>query len=144
MVNGSQRVIFDPAGTVRLNAVPEIGDVLYGVTPQVEDFYARAHARSTFHVRIQRVPVSAEVAELALRLVQQNGHVASAQCTTSTSAILAQLPGFGGIKQTWFPNNLADQFAQLPGVTDERLYEDDADDKSLAIAAYEQQVQAGQ
>ena len=35
MINGSQRVIFDPAGTVRLSAVPERGDVLYGLTPQV-------------------------------------------------------------------------------------------------------------
>lgn len=38
MINGSQRVIFDPAGTVRLSAVPERGDVLYGITPQVADF----------------------------------------------------------------------------------------------------------
>lgn len=66
MINGSQRVIFDPAGTVRLSAVPERGDVLYGITPQVADFYARAHARETYHVVIQEIDVSPEVAEQAL------------------------------------------------------------------------------
>ena len=63
MINGSQRVIFDPAGTVRLNAVPERGDVLFGITPQVEDFYARAHARETYHVVIQEIDVTPETAE---------------------------------------------------------------------------------
>lgn len=144
MINASQRVIFDPAGSVRLSAMPEVGDVLYGVTPRIEDFYERAHARETYHVRIQRLEVSPEVAEMALRLVQQNGAVGSARCTASTSAILARLPGFGAIKQTWFPNNLADQFAALPGVTQTELYEDDADDKSIAIAEFQKQVQAGQ
>lgn len=142
MINGSQRVIFDPAGSVRFAGVPEIGDVLYGVTPTVERFYESAHARETFHVRIQRVPVSPDVAEQALRLVQQNGAVPPAACTTATSAILAQLPGFGSIRRTLFPNNLADQFATLPGVTERRVYENDSDDKSIAIAELESRLRS--
>lgn len=137
MINGSQRVIFDPAGTVRLSEVPERDDVLYGVNPTVADFYARAHARKTYHVVIQRIEVSPAVAEQALRLALQAGPVASAQCTLSTTGILRQLPGFESIGSTWFPKNLMEQFGQLPGVTTTRLFEDDDDDKAVAIAAYQ-------
>lgn len=137
MINGSQRVIFDPAGTVRLSEVPERDDVLYGVTPGVADFYERAHARTTYHVVIQRLQVSPEVAERALRLAIQNGPVASAQCALSTSAILRQLPGFESIGSTWFPKKLMDDFEQMPGVRTTRLFEEDDDDKALAIAAYQ-------
>ena len=139
----SQRVVFDPAGSVRLRAVPEMRDVLYGITPQVRNFYERAHARRTYHVRIQTIQVTPQVAEAALRLAEARGPVASAQCSASTSELLSQLPGFETIRGTWYPNNLADQFAKLPGVTDRKLYEDDADDKAIAIAAFEA-AQAGQ
>lgn len=138
MINGSQRVIFDPAGTVRLSAVPERGDVLYGITPGVADFYARAHARETFHVVIQTIEVPPEVAERALRLAIANGPVASAQCALSTAAILRQLPGFERIGSTWFPKRLMDSFGQLPGVQTQKIFENDSDDKAVAIAQFEQ------
>ena len=140
MINGSQRVIFDPAGTVRLRAVPEMDDVLYGITPGVADFYARAHARKTYHVVIQRIEVSPEVAERALRLAIGNGPVASAQCSLSTSALLRKLPGFESVGSTWFPKRLMEDFESLPGVQTSRIFEDDDDDKSVAIAQYEQAV----
>ncbi len=138
MINGSQRVIFDPAGTVRLSAVPERGDVLYGITPGVADFYARAHARETYHVVIQTIEVSPEVAERALRLAVTNGSVASAQCALSTASILRQLPGFQSIGSTWFPKRLMDDFAELPGVQTTKIFENDSDDKAVAIAQFEQ------
>lgn len=141
MVNGSQRVIFDPAGSLRLRAIPERGDVLYGITPVVADFYARAHARKTYHVMVQEIEVPAAVAERALQLVQANGPVAQAQCAVSTAAILRQLPGFGGLRSTWFPTQLADQFGALPGATTRRIYEDDDDDKRLAVREFEAALQ---
>src|SRR6056297_1402570 len=137
MINGSQRIIFDPAGTVRLSAVPERDDVLYGITPGVADFYARAHARETYHVVIQRIEVSPEVAEQALSFAISNGRVGSARCTVSTSGLLRQLPGFESIRSTWFPKNLMNQVEDLPGVTTTRLSENDDDDKSVAIAKFE-------
>lgn len=140
MINGSQRVIFDPAGTVRLSAVPERDDVLYGITPSVADFYARAHARETYHVVIQTIEVSPEVAERALRLAIANGPVGSARCTLSTSTILSQLPGFESVGFTWFPKRLMDGFGALPGVQTARIFEDDDDDKSVAIAEFEQSM----
>lgn len=140
MVNApSQRVIFDPAGSVRFSSVPEIDDVLYGITPQVERMYESAHARETYRVRIQKKHVPAEVAEHALRLVRANGPVPAAQCTSSTAAILKQLPGFQSLKSTWYPGKLAESFATLPGVEERVLRENDSDDKALAIAAFERQ-----
>lgn len=137
MINGSQRLIFDPAGSVRHSAVPEVGDVLYGVTPRIADFYARAHARETYHVLIQRIEVPPQVAERALQLVQDNGPVAQTFCTQSTSSILRQLPGFESIRPTFFPNNLARQFGDIPGVSSRKLFENDADDKQQAIEAFD-------
>ncbi len=132
-INASQRVIFDPAGTFESSLIPERNDVLYGITPRIEDFYRRAHARSTYHVIIQEVEVPAAVAEQALRLAMEAGPVGSALCAQATSGLLRQLPGFEGIQSTWFPKNLSDQFGQYPGVTTERLFEDDDDDKTLEV-----------
>ncbi|SPF77572.1 hypothetical protein [Pseudoprimorskyibacter insulae] len=142
MINASQRVVFDPAGTIRVNVMPERNDVLFGITPPVADFYERAHARSTYHVVIQRIEVPAAVAEQALQLALQNGPVASAQCTLSTSALLARLPGFESIKTVWFPNKLSEQFGQLPGVSTRVLRENDDDDKTKAVAAFQAELAA--
>lgn len=138
MINGSQRVIFDPAGTVRLSAVPERGDVLYGVTPTVAEFYARAHAREAFHVVVQTVEVAPDVAEQALRLAVAQGFVGQARCALTTSGILQQLPGFESVGNTWFPKRLMTDFAELPGVRTTKIFETDDNDKSVAIAQYEQ------
>ena len=144
MINASQRVIFDPAGSVRHETIPEVNDVLYGITPRIADFYARAHARTTFHCVIQRREVSADVAEQAFALARQRGPVAQAQCALVTSGILRELPGFTTIRQTWFPNQLAEQFGQLSGVETRTLYEDDADDKTVAIAEFDAAQRAAQ
>ncbi|MGY3437834.1 MULTISPECIES: hypothetical protein [unclassified Marinovum] len=144
MINGSQRVIFDPAGSVQHSSIVESGDVLYGITPRIEDFYARAHARETFHVVIQRIEVPAATAEKALQLAIANGAVGQAFCSQSTSQLLKQLPGFEGINATFFPVSLSEQFGNLPGATTRVLRETDADDKSQAIAAFDAEVKAGQ
>ncbi|MFD1344176.1 hypothetical protein [Litorisediminicola beolgyonensis] len=138
MINApSQRVIFDPAGSVRHSAVPERQDVLYGITPRIADFYARAHARESFHVRIQDVEVPPDVAEKALALAQANGRVPYAFCASATAGILRQLRGFESIRSTLWPKSLANQFAEIPGVREQVLYEDDSDDKRVAIEAFQ-------
>jgi hypothetical protein len=137
MINASQRVIFDPAGSVRHSAVPERRDVLYGITPRIESFYESAHARTTYHVVIQEIEVPAAVAEKALRLAQVRGPVSQMYCTQSTSTLLRELPGFESIGSTFFPRNLSEQFGRLPGVTTRTLYEDDADDKRVAIEQFD-------
>lgn len=136
MINGSQRVIFDPAGSFGHETIPERNDVLFGITPMVEDVYTRYHARKTFHVKIQVLDVSPELAERAIAAVRNNGAVPSAQCSLSTSSILATLfPG--RISQTWSPKSLAEQFGTIPGVTEQVLYEYDSDDNSKVLAAWD-------
>lgn len=137
MINGAHRVIFDPAGSFNsLRSLPERDDVLYGITPAVEDVYTRYHARKTYHVRIQQLDVTPELAARAIALVEANGPVPSAQCSLATSRILAQLfPG--QMRSSWFPKNTADDFAQIAGVTEETLYEYDSDDNSGVLAAWD-------
>lgn len=138
MVNGSQRVIFDPAGSFRHPRIATKNDVIYGVTPVMADTYTRFHARETFHVIVQEIDVSAEVAEDILRRVLTTGPVSRAQCALSTSTILGEVEGLGGpIRKTWFPKNLADQFGRLPGATTEKLYEYDDADRFKALEAFD-------
>lgn len=135
MISGSQRVIWDPAGSFKNIVVPEHQDVLYGVTPAVFAGYKSAHARSTYRVVTQQMQVSAATAEQALALVQKHGAVGDAGCTSSTSAILAALPEFDGIKTTWFPGKLMKQIAERPGVVTDVYYEDDEGTIQDGIAA---------
>lgn len=135
VVNGSQQVIFDPAGSFRDNRVVEKADVLYGMTPGWVQAFKSAHARTTHHVVSQTVTLTPEQAEQALNLVRSNGAVPGAYCANATSAILAGIDGFGGIKQTFYPVKLMDQFATVPNVRTDRHYENDAGDVIDAVTA---------
>ena len=78
LINASESVIFDPAGSFYADIVPERNDVLFGISPRVEKAYRSAHARTTFHVVRQTVPVTAAQAETAYRLALANGAVPGA------------------------------------------------------------------
>ncbi|ASM73260.1 MULTISPECIES: hypothetical protein [Roseobacteraceae] len=134
VVNGSQQVIFDPAGSYKHPRVPEKGDVLYGVTPAVLQSYKGAHARSTFHVVSQTVPVTPEQAETALRLVRGYGNVGDAQCAQATTSVLRQVPGFQSVQSTWFPAKVMEQFGTFPGVITDKYYENDEGDITDGVA----------
>ncbi len=134
LINASQQVIFDPAGSFYSSATPERDDVIYGITPQLEKAYRGAHARSTFHVVSQEISVSPAQAERALQLAQQNGRVPDAFCASATSRLLAQVPGFESIGRTMYPKTLMNEFGQIPGVKTSRYYEDDSPDLQKALA----------
>lgn len=136
MINASQRVIFDPAGSFRDPKIVARNDVVYGVTPYLEDVYTRFHARQTYHVVIQRMPVSPEVAELALRLAQSQGEVVDGRCAASTSEILAQLPGLNVVPSI-SPKKVMAQFGQVPTVSTRSLYEYDDEDRFSALRDYD-------
>jgi hypothetical protein len=149
MVNGSQRVIFYPAGSFRDDRLPERGDVLYGVTPAWLQAYKSAHARSTFHVVAQEIPVTAAFAEQALRLVQANGPVPGAFCANATTGILRQLDSFQGVDSTFFPAKLMAQLETFPNVSTTKLFENDDGDvidavRAGQLAALPQPQQPGQ
>ena len=125
LVEGTQSVLFDPAGSFEHDSVPERGDVLYGMSPRWVRIYKSAHARVDFHVVSQELDVTPAQAARALQLVQASGAVPGAFCANATSGILRDIPGFQSIRQGYYPLKLMEQVAQLPGVTTTRHYEDD-------------------
>ena len=144
MINASQRVLWDPAGTFGHESIPERNDVHFGATPRVEQFYLSYHSRITYSPVIQELDVPEATAEMALRLAMANGPTPKSFCTTHTSRLLMQLPGFGSIRTTFFPDNLEEQFAKFPGVRQREYRENDSDDKSVAAAEIDAAIRADQ
>jgi len=127
LINGSEQVMFDPAGSWHHPNLPERNDVHFGVTEKMVAFYIDYHARETFRVIKQTVVVSPEVANLVLAKAEAYGAVPKAQCANSISTILSGVPGFESLEHTWFPNKLSKEFGKLPGVTYQLYTDDDAD-----------------
>lgn len=142
LINASEQVIFDPAGSFYADVVPERNDVLFGITPGVEKAYRSAHSRSTHHVVSQTIQVTPEQAEIAYQLALQAGPVPGAYCTRSTSELIQRIPGFEQIDITFYPTNLQAQFEKIPGVQTEKLYEDDNGDLQEALAEGNAQLNA--
>jgi hypothetical protein len=144
LINASQRVMFDPAGSWSQDVMPERNDVLFGVSPQLEEYYVSFHARISFYVVGQTISVSPDVAERALSLALQAGPVPQSSCARVTSGILRALPGFESIRQTWFPNRIQADLARLQDIETREYRENDADDKSIAAAQIRAALTAGQ
>lgn len=123
LINGSERVIFDPAGSWYNDAAPERNDVHFGMTPTMVRYYIDFHARPTYDVYEQKVFVSPEVAELALQRAKSNGAAAKAMCGRNVSDVLYGLPGFESVRPSFFPGSIMREFANLPGV-ETTLYQD--------------------
>jgi hypothetical protein len=58
LIDGPERVLFDPAGSWFHPMAPERNDVIYGMSPQLYDFYMDYHARETYHVVVQELDVT--------------------------------------------------------------------------------------
>jgi hypothetical protein len=128
----SQRVIFDPAGSFRTDILPERNDVVFGMTPAAVDVYVDYHARVTFDVVLQEIPVSPEMAERALALVQAHGPAPKATCANATSGILRDA-GLAA-PATWFPRRLMTWADTQPGVTRQVVQDDDSDENRAVLA----------
>lgn len=143
MINGGQRVLFDPAGSWRHSRAPERNDVFYGFTPTMERFYVAYHARETWHLVVQRIEVSPQIADMAIRLAEAAGPVPNGYCAQATSRLLRQLPGFEGLPQTFHPVRLSTAFGALPGVSTETIFSDLPDSAvPERLAAQELRAQA--
>lgn len=128
LINGSQRVLFDPAGTFSHPQAPVQHDVHYGMTDRIVNFYLDYHARDSetekFHVIEHTMIVSPEVAEMVMQRAIAYGSVPKAGCANSISNILRGVPGFDGLKSSWFPKQLGASFGQLPGVSERIVTEE--------------------
>jgi hypothetical protein len=127
LINGSQRVMFDPAGTWHHPDLPERNDLHFGMNDKALAFYIDYHARETFRVVEQTVFVTPAQADAAIRLAMSYGAVPKAQCTRSISSILQGVPGFEDTPGTWYPAKLMKAFGKRPGVIERTITDTDAD-----------------
>lgn len=134
-INGAERVVFDPAGSWSLAMIPERNDVHFGMTPAAGASFYASHVRPSHYARIQRVAVSPEIAAHAQALALVSGPVGPARCALATSGLLRQLPGFGGIRSTWFPHVLSEDFGSIAGVLSFDLHHDSAEYQADLLAA---------
>ncbi|WP_198666061.1 hypothetical protein [Tropicimonas sp. IMCC34043] len=130
MVNGSERVIFNPAGTFHHPRLPQRADVHYGIDDAAVDFFVDYHARETYRVIRQDVVVTPEQAEIALQQIEDHGAVPRALCTTSIGRILRDVPGFQDMPRSPFPKATMRAFQEIPGVRTRTYYDDSPDDRS--------------
>ena len=130
VIDGPERVVFNPAGTWRHPDAPRIDDVHYGFTRGMEAWFIDYHARETYYVRQQYLPVPMATAAKALQLAEETGPVLGLFCTKRTADILTQLPGFEDFPDTFFPDAASEAFGRYPGVITKTYYDDSPDDRS--------------
>lgn len=125
LINGSQRVIFDPAGSWHHPRIPERHDVHYGITDNIRNFYIDYHARDTYYVEEIRVPVSLATANIAILSAEGNGAVNKSFCAVGTARVLSGVPGFESMPSGFSPLRLRAAFSQLPGAQVTTYYDGD-------------------
>lgn len=130
LIDGVERVIYDPAGTWYHPSAPERYDLHYGISERMMSYYLDYHARETFRVIEQKLPVSQATIDLVMARVIQEGAADKATCSISLSGVLRDIPGFESIGSTWYPNKLAEDFGRLPGVTERIIRDGDPDENS--------------
>ena len=88
LINGSQQVLYDPAGTFTHPDLPRRGDVHYGMTPRYVDYYERYHARFDYFVEAQKIPVSRAAADQLIANAQAEGKTLKAHCALAVADVL--------------------------------------------------------
>lgn len=126
-INGTERVIFDPAGSWKLPEIPERNDVHFGMTPRAGASFYMSHVRPSHYAVVQRLAVTPEIGAQAMALALQAGPVPPARCASATSGLLRQLQGFEGTRSTFHPHILMRSFAELPNVQTYEIHHDDPD-----------------
>lgn len=118
IINGSQRVLFDPAGSWELQdgQAPERNDLHYGMTPGALQSYLEFQSNGIFYVISQTVQVPIEVADREIAAAAAFGSTPQAYCTHSTSTLMRTVPGFESLPVTFFPKVLAQHLGKMPGV----------------------------
>ncbi len=125
LINGSQQVLYDPAGTFTHPDLPRRGDIHYGMTPRYVDYYERYHARFDYFVEAQKVPISKAAADQLIADAQAHGQSMKMTCGLDVADVLQPVPEFRSVPHSLFPEALRDYFQTLPGVQDRYVYEAD-------------------
>lgn len=126
LINGSQQVLYDPAGTFTHPDLRRAGDIHYGMSPRFIDYYERYHARFDYFVETQRVPVTREAADQIIANAQARGGSFKLECALTAAAVLQPVAPFDQyVRTTLFPEALRQDFARIPGVKTRYVYESD-------------------
>ena len=116
LINGSQQVLFDPAGTFTHPDLPRKGDIHYGMTPRYVDYYERYHARFDYYVEAEKVPVTREEADRIIADAQAHGQSMKMTCALAVAEVLHPVPRFADAPTNIQPEALREWFATQPGV----------------------------
>ena len=116
MINGTERVLYDPAGSWSHPTAPEREEMIYGMTPTMLSFYVDYQGTAPFQLIQQTIFVTPETAELVKQAAIAYGAANKAECTKAIGAVLRSVPGFESLPTTWFPKAMSRGFGALPGV----------------------------
>lgn len=142
LINASERVLFDPAGSFTYPEMVERNDLLYGISDAVEAAYSAFQGSEGYHLIKLTCTLAPEEAALAFAAARVEGPVAKTQCTRAAAHVLKAVPRFAHLRSSLFPDNLMRQFAALPGMTAELVYLDDDQWRAGAEEAYARDVLA--
>ncbi len=126
LINGSEQVLYDPAGTFSHPDLPRAGDIHYGMTPRFVDYYKRYHARFSHFVEAQKVEVDRATADAVLARAKAEGKTMKMLCAGSVTGALQDIPPFDKVHRTLLPEGIRKDFSQIPGVEDSYVYETDS------------------
>jgi hypothetical protein len=125
LINGSQQVLYDPAGTFTHPDLPRRDDVHYGMTPRYVDYYERYHARFDYFVETQKVPVTRAEADQLIANARGQGKTMKMHCALAMADVLQPVPRFAHVRRSYSPEALREDFARMAGVEDAYVYEAD-------------------
>lgn len=125
LINGSEQVLYDPAGTFQHPDLPRRDDIHYGVTPRYLDYYERYHARFSHYVHAQEVPVSRATADQVLANAEALGRTPKMFCAGSVTGAVRPVAPFTEVRTSLFPETVRQDFAAIPGVRDRYVRETD-------------------
>lgn len=125
LINGSQQIIYDPAGSFRHSQLPRRDDVVYGVTPRFADYYNSYHARFGYFVRVQKLDITLAQADAMIAASIERGSVPKLFCATAISDVLNDFPQFASFPSTFFPGAIMKRFAEVDGIITTEVREDD-------------------
>jgi hypothetical protein len=125
LINGSERVLYDPAGTFTHPDLPRRDDIHYGITPRFLDYYERYHARFSHHVHSQKVYVDRRTADEMIARARAEGKTPKMHCSLAAAAVVQPYPHFAHVRSSYFPEVMREDFAKIPGVQDSFVYGED-------------------
>ena len=121
LIEGSERVLYDPAGSFELPGVARRNDVLFGISPDVEQIYLGYHARATHDVVVRSLPLQRAEADALIAQVEARPPAQPGFCAIRAGSALRSVPGLEGLSTSPWPRALGQSLEARPGVTKRRV-----------------------